>query len=102
MRVQAIVAAVDISHLAGSGEVLLALEDEQAAVHETLIAWSQVREYTSFKRVIDRELGGEPPTSGFSIVLNKPHSLILRCVWESGPAAMWEATTGYLEPEETP
>lgn len=86
--VQVTVGKIDLLNPADSNVQQVAYKDEQAAVHEALRAWAQVRGYDSFVRAVDQCLGAEPPKSGFTVVINKPNSLLLKAVWEWAPDEM--------------
>lgn len=66
---------------------LVAYRGAPEEVGEAVRAWAKVRAYDSLARAIDTALDGVPPESGFSIVINKPHSIILRVKWPWAPEA---------------
>ena len=70
-------------------EELIAFQDhDQAMVYEAARAWAQVRGYERLIDPIDDMLGGTPPKSGFTILINKPYRLTLLARWTWAPPAV--------------
>jgi hypothetical protein len=83
---------INLSNPAEDRVPLVAYTDEQDSVREAVRAWAQVRKYVSFVGAVDRCFEGEPPKAGSSIVINKPHRLMMTAVWPWAPAEMHGAT----------
>ncbi len=80
------VSKVDLEGSSRHSAPLLDLEDTAAAVVETARAWAQVRGYDSLAPTIERVFGGDPPKSGFAVLINKPHSLLVMATWPWYPS----------------
>lgn len=75
------VTKLDLEELGQPGELLLDLEETTETAAERAIAWAQVRGYDRLVPVLERTLSGPAPESGFAVVLNKPHELLIFATW---------------------
>ncbi|QAY64995.1 hypothetical protein ET495_17390 (plasmid) [Xylanimonas allomyrinae] len=68
------------------GVLLLDVEEAADVAQERARSWALVRGYDRLTQAIDSAFEGPAPDSGFLVIINKPHSLLLRVTWPWAPS----------------
>ena len=79
------VSRIDVADLRCRGELVLNIEDVSAVVFERACAWAAVRGFDRLAAAWENIFSGEPPESGFLVVINKPHGVLLMVTWPWAP-----------------
>lgn len=80
------ISPVVLSPLGPGGPPVLDVNEIQPVAIERAVAWAKVRGYDKLVGTITAVFDAEPPESGFTTIINKPHQLIVIATWPWAPS----------------
>lgn len=75
------VTRIDLTDPRTPGALLLDVEETADVAQERARAWALVRGFDRLTSAIEEVFAGPAPESGYTFIINKPHSLLLLVTW---------------------